>query len=104
MIYCRGEAAVGFKGFTEKFSTDVVADPKERTIRVDLARGPFRRLKNRWALNEHGADDTIVDFFIDYEFRNPVLAMLARANTELAVNKIMSAFKDEADRRYGRQA
>ncbi|WP_158085551.1 type II toxin-antitoxin system RatA family toxin [Henriciella aquimarina] len=97
----RGEADVGFKGFSERFGTDVVADEKERTIRVSLAHGPFRRLRNTWAMRPDGEGRTIVDFFIDYEFRNPVLSLLARANTELAVNKIMAAFKTEADRRYG---
>ena len=96
----RGEADVGFKGFSEVFATDIRADPRARTIKVELAHGPFRKLKNRWTLKSEGADSTLVDFYIDYEFRNPVLALLARANTDLAVNKIMKAFKDEADRRY----
>ncbi|MEM5517510.1 type II toxin-antitoxin system RatA family toxin [Henriciella sp. AS95] len=99
--YYRGEARVGFKGFSERFATDIAADPQSHSIKVDLARGPFRRLKNRWDLSEASDGTTIVDFFIDYEFRNPVLSLLARANTDLAVSKIMTAFKEEADRRYG---
>ena len=99
--YFRGEASVGFKGFSERFSTDVAADPEKRTIDVSLVRGPFRRLKNRWALGKASDGTTLVDFFIDYEFRNPVLSLLARANTDLAVSKIMTAFRQEADRRYG---
>lgn len=97
----RGEADVGFKGFSERFATDVAADAETRTIDVSLARGPFKRLRNQWKMRADGAGATLIDFYIDYEFRNPVLALLARANTELAVNKIMRAFKDEADRRYG---
>lgn len=100
----RGEADVGFKGFSERFGTDVAADPEARTIHVALAHGPFKRLRNHWILKDDGGHRTAVDFFIDYEFRNPVLSLLARANTELAVNKIMAAFKAEADRRYGRAA
>ncbi|GGB59463.1 MULTISPECIES: type II toxin-antitoxin system RatA family toxin [Henriciella] len=99
--YFRGEASVGFKGFSERFSTDVAADPEKHTIDVSLVRGPFRRLKNRWALGKASDGTTLVDFFIDYEFRNPVLSLLARANTDLAVSKIMTAFRQEADRRYG---
>lgn len=97
----RGEASVGFKGFSERFATDVAADPSARTIDVELAHGPFKRLKNTWKLQLDADGNTVVDFFIDYEFRNPVLSLLARANTELAVNKIMTAFRQEADRRYG---
>ncbi|MEQ9316027.1 MAG: type II toxin-antitoxin system RatA family toxin [Henriciella sp.] len=98
----RGEATVGFKGFQERFSTDVAANSAARTIRVNLARGPFRHLKNTWDLKEGADGTTVIDFFIDYEFRNPILALLARANTELAVNRIIGAFVEEADRRYGR--
>lgn len=98
--YYRGEADVGFKGFSERFATDITADPMSRTIKVDLAHGPFRHLRNRWEMKPQGQDHTVVDFFIDYEFRNPVLSLLARANTGIAVNKIMQAFRDEADRRY----
>ena len=100
----RGEADVGFKGFSERFATDVTADSERQIIDVALAHGPFKRLKNQWKMKPDGAGATKIDFYIDYEFRNPVLSLLARANTELAVNKIMKAFKDEADRRYGAAA
>ena len=97
----RGEADVGFKGFSEVFATDVRANPDHRTIEVELAHGPFKKLRNSWKLKPKTDDETIIDFFIDYEFRNPVLSLLARANTELAVTRIMKAFREEADRRYG---
>ncbi len=97
----RGEADVGFKGFSERFGTDVIADSSARSIKVDLAHGPFRHLRNRWTIKPDGQGHANVDFFIDYEFRNPVLSLLARANTALAVSKIIQAFKDEADRRFG---
>lgn len=98
----RGEASVGFKGFSERFTTDVEADADRKTIAVKLVQGPFRRLKNHWQLRPDDKGGTIVDFDIDYEFRNPVLSLLARANTDLAVNRIMQAFLAEADRRYGK--
>ena len=99
--YYRGEASVGFKGFSETFGTDVAADAEARTISVSLAKGPFKRLKNHWSMTSDGELGTVIDFFIDYEFRNPVLSLLAKANTNLAVNRIMEAFIAEADRRYG---
>ena len=52
-------------------------------------------------MSPDGELGTVIDFFIDYEFRNPVLSLLAKANTTLAVNKIMKSFIEEADRRYG---
>jgi coenzyme Q-binding protein COQ10 len=101
---CTGEADVHFKGFDETFSTSVKANKLERTIEVRLARGPFRHLKNRWQFDPQpahlGQTRTRVHFFIDYEFKNPILGMLARSNSRLAVDKIMGAFRAEADRRF----
>ena len=97
---CVGEASVHFKGFDETFATTVQADKSRRTIDVALARGPFRHLRNRWQFDPQGEGRTRVHFFIDYEFKNPVLGLLARSNSRLAVDKIMAAFRAEADRRF----
>ncbi|MEL6829436.1 MAG: type II toxin-antitoxin system RatA family toxin [Pseudomonadota bacterium] len=97
---CVGQARVGFKGFDERFSTHVEANPDDREINVRLERGPFRHLINRWRFQPLEADRTRVHFFIDYEFNNPLLTLLARTNTQLAVDRIISAFRTEADRRF----
>lgn len=97
---CVGEARVGFKGFDERFSTHVTANPETKEIDVRLERGPFRRLINRWRFQTVEPTRTRVHFFIDYEFNNPLLSLLARTNTGLAVDRIISAFRAEADRRY----
>ena len=99
--HCVGNAVVGFKGFHERFSTLVSANKAANRITVRLERGPFRHLDNRWTFTETRQGTTRVDFFIDYEFKNPILGMLAKMNTSIAVNKIMQAFMDEADRRFG---
>lgn len=99
-----GEAQVGFRGFTERFATRVVADPKLMTIRASLVRGPFKYLDNHWTFHPLGTGETQIVFRIDYEFRNLVLKMLAKNNLDLAVRKIMDAFIAEADRRYARVA
>lgn len=97
---CTGTALVGFRGFVETFATDVIADPDKCQIDVALARGPFRHLRNQWRFEGLSDKKSRIHFFIDYEFRNPVLRLLARSNTQLAVDRIMSAFIAEADRRY----
>lgn len=97
---CVGEADVHFKGFDETFSTHVKAEKLQRRIEVTLARGPFRHLKNRWQFDPQGEKRTRVHFYIDYEFKNPILGLLARTNSRLAVDKIMEAFRAEADRRF----
>ncbi|MBO6690159.1 MAG: type II toxin-antitoxin system RatA family toxin [Hyphomonas sp.] len=97
---CLGEANVYFKGFDERFATHVQADPHARRIDVNLARGPFRHLRNRWQFDPREDGKTRVHCFIDYEFKNPVLSLLARTNSRLAVELIIDAFRAEADRRF----
>lgn len=99
---CLGTATVSFKGFDERFSTHVVANPESRKIDVNLARGPFRHLRNRWQFDPRDDRRTRVHCYIDYEFKNPVLGLLARSNSRLAVEKIIDAFRAEADRRFDR--
>lgn len=96
-----GEVVVGFKGFSERFSTKVVSNSLDRTVRVTLVKGPFRRLSNGWKFSTGPDGRTKVDFHLDYEFSNPILAMLAKTNTDKAVRKIMESFIEEADRRFG---
>ena len=100
MRLCRGESLVAFRGFSETFSTDVAGDPTARTVDVDLVRGPFRELKNTWQLTPEN-EGTQIDFYIRYEFSNPLLRVLAAANLPLAVSRIMYAYKNEADKRFG---
>ncbi len=98
---CTGEVDVHFKGFDERFSTRVSANHASRRVDVSLIEGPFRHLRNRWHLDAVEPKRTRVHFYIDYEFRNPVLRLLARTNSRLAVDRIMTAFRSEADRRFG---
>jgi coenzyme Q-binding protein COQ10 len=95
-------AFVGFRGFEERFSTHVIGDPDKCQIDVSLDRGPFRHLRNQWRFEQMPDGQTAIHFLIDYEFRNPVLRMLAKANTRLAVDRIIASFMSEADRRYGK--
>ena len=99
---CLGSATVHFKGFDERFSTYVDADSESRKIDVKLARGPFKHLRNRWQFDPRDDGQTRVHCFIDYEFKNPVLGLLARANSRLAVELVIDAFREEADRRFDR--
>lgn len=95
-----GEAVVGFKGFTESFSTSVETHSEHKTVSVKLVRGPFRKLENDWQFVSNGKGGAIIDFKIDYEFSNFVLRALASANRDVAIELIMAAFLDEAKRRY----
>lgn len=98
--HCIGEAVVAFKGFTQSFSTAVIADPIGKRVDVTLVRGPLRKLQNRWTFEPHAEGGTLVSFYVDYDFSNIVLRALARANHDLAIDRIMGTFLREAKRRY----
>ncbi|MEZ5984517.1 MAG: type II toxin-antitoxin system RatA family toxin [Hyphomonas sp.] len=96
---CLGEAVIGFKGFTERFSTRVTKDPSAGTVIASLVKGPFRRLRAEWRITpqDRGTD---VRLDIDYDFRNPFIGMLAAANHDVAVDRILNAFLEEGRRRF----
>lgn len=101
---CQGEAIVGFKGFSERFTTQVVADAPARRVTACLVRGPFRKLFAEWRIFETVGGATDITLEIDYEFRNPVIGFLAAANHDLATDRILNAFLAEAQRRFAARA
>lgn len=98
---CLGEAAVGFKGFVERFSTRVEGNPETGLVTARLVKGPFRKLDAQWIISVPEQGGTEITLEIDYDFRNPFIAMLAAINQDLAASKILTAFLNEARRRYG---
>lgn len=96
-----GDAAVGFKGFVERFSTRVVADMPKGRVTASLVRGPFRRLRAEWQITPLESGGSDIGLEIDYEFRNPIIGFLAAANHDLAVERILDAFLLEARKRFG---
>ena len=97
---CQGEAIVGFKGFTERFTTQVVAYEPAKRVTASMVRGPFRKLFAECRIFETVGGATDITLEIDYEFRNPVIGFLAAANHDLATDRILNAFLVEAQRRF----
>lgn len=97
---CQGETVVGFKGFVERFTTQVVADAPAGRVTASLVKGPFRRLFAEWRITESVGTASDISLEINYEFRNPVIGILAAANHDLATDRILKAFLAEAQRRF----
>jgi coenzyme Q-binding protein COQ10 len=95
----KAELLVGFKTFRAPFATTVDTDTAARTIETRLIRGPFRTLACHWRF-EASPSGTLIHVAIDYEFADPLLRMLLSANINTAVNRLVSAFTGEAERRY----
>jgi coenzyme Q-binding protein COQ10 len=85
----------GFGAMRDSFVSRVTLAPKTRGIDVVQARGPFRRLENRWRFAPAG-EGAKVAFSIVFEFRNPLLNALASGALEHEVRRISDAFEARA--------
>jgi coenzyme Q-binding protein COQ10 len=98
------DMTVGYKAIRETFRSRVTLEPARlRAVAASPpgeASGPFRRLENRWAFIEApgGCD---VDFFIAYEFRSTMLAMLVGGLFERVFRRYTQAFEERARVVYG---
>ncbi|MGQ0672100.1 MAG: type II toxin-antitoxin system RatA family toxin [Hyphomicrobium sp.] len=91
---------VGYKGIREAFTTRVALRPREPAILVEYLDGPFHHLENRWRFLPH-AQGSEIDFFIDYEFRSKMLAVLMGSLFDQAFRKFTEAFDSRARKVYG---
>ena len=94
------EARVRYRFVREKFATRVQLDRPDRLIDVDYLAGPFHDLANQWRFHELDDGTTLVDFWIRYSFKNPVLQVLVDTNRGRAIRYLIGAFGEEAARRY----
>jgi coenzyme Q-binding protein COQ10 len=90
------EMMVGYKSFREKYTSKIVLDPEGLAVDVTQTAGPFRKLENHWRFTAKGPETCDVDFAIDFEFRNRLLAAVAGAAFEKALLKMTEAFEARA--------
>lgn len=90
------EMRVGFAGLNESYTSRVTLDPEARTVDVvQVGGGPFRMLENHWRFTPRGASCD-VDFAIAFEFRNPLLNMVAGKAFERVMMRMSDAFEARA--------
>jgi coenzyme Q-binding protein COQ10 len=71
---------------------------------VRYLKGPFSNLENRWTFEPKGEAACDVGFFIAYEFKSRMLAMLMGAMFDAAFGRFSAAFEKRADMIYGKRA
>jgi coenzyme Q-binding protein COQ10 len=91
---------VGFKSLRETFSSRVVKTPRSSIV-VDYLDGPMKHLLNAWTFEDVAGGGSIVDFTVDFSFRNRVFEALAGQFFDSALRKMTTAFIDRADELYG---
>ena len=96
------DMTVSFKLIREAFTSEVTLDRPNLKILVRYLRGPFSNLENRWSFEPKGDDACDVGFFLSYEFKSRMLAMLMGTMFDTAFQRFAAAFEKRADAIYGK--
>jgi coenzyme Q-binding protein COQ10 len=96
------DMSVGYKAIHETFTSKVTLNREKLKIMVAYLDGPFRALDNLWSFKPDG-EGCLVEFFISYEFKSRMLAMVMGAMFDRAFRKFASAFEKRAEVVYGRR-
>ena len=98
------EMTVAFKLVQQAFVTRVTLDRPNLKIHVEYLEGPFSNLENRWSFEPKSDTACDVGFFLSYEFKSRMLAMLMGAMFDAAFARFSAAFEKRADVVYGKPA
>jgi coenzyme Q-binding protein COQ10 len=96
------DMTVSFKLIREGFTSKVTLDRPNRKILVEYLRGPFSNLENRWSFEPKSETACDVGFFLAYEFKSRMLAMLMGTMFDTAFQRFAAAFEKRADAVYGK--
>ena len=94
------DMVVGFKNIRERFTSRVEKD-RPNFIRVHYVDGPLRDLDNQWHFAPDGATGCVVDFCVDFSFKNRVFEALAGQYFDRAFRRMVEAFDKRAAELYG---
>ena len=94
------DVLVGFKGLRERF-TSRVAKARPEHIHVDYIEGPLDHLRNEWRFRPNGEGGCLVDFSVEFAFRNRLFQALAGQVFDRALRRMIGAFEARAAALYG---
>ena len=95
LITFTGDLKVGKSILNETFSSHVTFYKEKDKIIVTNLDGPLKHLKNEWTFKEIN-NATQLEFFIDFELKNPILNSIMKKSFELGLNKIAKSFEERA--------
>jgi len=99
LIIFNGDLKVGKSLLNETFSSQVTYHKEKDKIIVTNLDGPLKHLKNEWTFKEVN-NATQLEFFIDFELKNPILNAIMKKSFELGLNKIAKSFEERAVKLY----
>ena len=99
------DLVVGYKMFRERFSSKVTLEsPSEHapgTIDIEYLRGPLRHLKNHWRFISEPDGSCLIDFSVEFEFKNKALQGLSQVFFQEVIRRMVDAFEQRALAVYG---
>ena len=95
LITFNGDLKVGKSILNETFSSHVSFYKEKDKIIVTNLDGPLKHLKNEWNFKEIN-NSTQLEFFIDFELKNPILNGIMHKSFAIGLNKIAKAFEERA--------
>ena len=94
------ELTIGYKMFREKFTSRVYLDKENKTINVSYVSGPLKHLSNEWKFHKLPKKHCRIEFFVRFEFSNPILSGLMNMFFDVAFRQMVSAFEKRAAEIY----
>ena len=99
LITFNGDLKVGKSLLNETFFSQVSYYKEKDKIIVTNLDGPLKYLKNEWTFKAL-PNATQLEFFIDFELKNPILNTIMKKSFELGLNKIAKSFEERAVKLY----
>ena len=99
LITFNGNLKVGKIILNETFSSHVSYHKYTDKIIVINLGGPLKHLKNEWVFKEVN-NATQLEFFIDFELKNPILNSIMKRSFKLGLDKIAKSFEERAIKLY----
>src|ERR1700730_13270441 len=96
------DMTVSCKLVRETFTSQVTLDRANLKILVEYLLGPLSNRENRWTFEPQGDDACDVGFFLSYEFKSRMLALLMGSMFDTAFQRFSAAFEKRADAIYGK--
>ena len=99
LVSFNGDLKVGKSILNETFSSHVSYLKDKDKIIVTNLDGPLKHLKKEWIFKEVN-NATELEFFIDFELKNPILNSIMKKSFEIGLNKIAKSFEERAIKLY----
>ncbi|MEZ5813533.1 MAG: type II toxin-antitoxin system RatA family toxin [Alphaproteobacteria bacterium] len=93
------DLVVGYKMIRERFSSKVLLEAPDH-IYIEYLKGPLKHLKNHWRFTGEADGSCLIDFSVEFEFKNKALQGLAQVFFKEVIHRMVSAFEGRAAEIY----